>query len=162
MTTGTHRRTRVLHSSSVVARRISEFCLLRPASEMICGRGISNRCRLEEDLAERQGSRCETGLHGRRSQLGSESQTAMWPGEVLVASDQFKVLYEAFLAARMGGSLPRQVGRAGSSGEIESFHQRGVELPGSLRIRGGVLRVGLLFRSRVLAQFGRRGCCATT
>ncbi len=88
---------------------------------------------LEEDLSERQGSRGETGLHCWGSQLGSETQSSMFPDEIVMTANEFKILFEEFLVACVGGSLSSQVctGRAGR--EVGSLGERRVQFARVLR-----------------------------
>ncbi len=95
---------------------------------------MRNWCPLEEDLSERQGSGGETGLHCWCSQLGSETQAAMWPDEVVVKLNEVKVLFEAFLVACVSGRLSSQVCAGPAGSEVGLLAEGGVQFDGVLRL----------------------------
>ncbi len=89
---------------------------------------------LKEDLSERQGSRGETGLHGWRSQFGSESQSSMWPDEIVMTPNEFKVLFETLLVACVSGSFSSQICTGPAGGEVGSLAEGGLQFDRVLRL----------------------------
>ncbi len=94
---------------------------------------MRNAARREEDLSKRYGSRCQAGLHCRRSQFRSESKSSMSSHKVVMTANEFKILFETFRVACVGGGLSSQVCAGRARGEIGSFDEGRVELDRVLR-----------------------------
>ena len=66
-------------------------------------------------------------MHCWCSQLGAESQPSMWPDEVVMTLNKFKVLLEALLVVCVGGRLSGQICTGSAGSEVGSLAEGGVQ-----------------------------------